>query len=174
MFKKILTFLYLILLIVALYFFQVFVIDNRDLFGVKPNLILILVIVVSLWYGIYKGTIFAFIIGFITDIIFGNTSGMFLISYTLTGAITGLINYNYRRENKISLVYVTLISTAIFEVIQYMEYLFLTHTYSSILYFIRQIILASILNTIIVFIIYRLIYKVVEYFEASLRKEHSL
>ena len=174
MFKKILTFLYLILLIVALYFFQVFVIDNRDLFGVKPNLILILVIVVSLWYGIYKGTIFAFIIGFITDIIFGNTSGMFLISYTLTGAITGLINYNYRRENKISLVYVTLISTAIFEVIQYMEYLFLTHTYSSIFYFIKQIILASILNTIIVFIIYRLIYKVVEYFEASLRKEHSL
>ena len=172
MFKKILTFLYLILLIVALYFFQVFVIDNRDLFGVKP--ILILVIVVSLWYGIYKGTIFAFIIGFITDIIFGNTSGMFLISYTLTGAITGLINYNYRRENKISLVYVTLISTAIFEVIQYMEYLFLTHTYSSIFYFIKQIILASILNTIIVFIIYRLIYKVVEYFEASLRKEHSL
>ena len=174
MFKKLLTFIYIILLIIALYFFQMFVIDNRDLFGVKPNLILISVIVVSLWYGMYKGTIFSFIIGFFTDIIFGSTNGMFLIAYTITGVLTGLINYNYRRENKISLVYVTLISTAIFEIIQYIEYLFLTHTYSNILYFFRQIVLASILNTIIVFIIYRLIYKVVEYFEASLRRERSI
>ena len=55
--KKILTFLYLILFFILIYVLQIFVIDGRTLFGVKPNLILISVIVISLWFGIYKGSI---------------------------------------------------------------------------------------------------------------------
>lgn len=174
MVKKILTVLYIVLFILLIYVFQVFIIDNRDLFGVKPNLILISVIVVSLWYGLYTGTAFAFVIGICTDLIFGNTMGLFTISYTLTGAFTGLINDNYRKENKMSLVYVTLISTAIFEVIQYLQYLLITHTYSNVLYFIKQIIITSILNTIIVFIIYGIIYKIVDYFDSELRRSQAI
>ncbi len=174
MLKKVLTVIYVILLIVLIYFFQMFVVDSRELFGIKPNLILISVIVVSLWYGMYVGTFFSFVIGLITDIIFGSTTGMFTISYTITGAITGFINYNYRKENKMSLVYVTLISTAIFEFIQYIEYLFLTNSYTNILLFIKQIIISAILNTIIVFIIYGIIYKIADYFEVRLRKQSSI
>ena len=174
MLKKILTIIYIILLIALVFFLQFFVIDNRTLFGVKPNLILITVIVVSLWYGVYIGTFFSFIIGMCTDFLFGNTTGMFTVAYTLTGAITGLINYNYRKENKMSLVYVTLIFTAIFEFIQYIEYLLITHVYSNLFYFIKQVILSSILNTIIVFIIYGVVYKIVEKFESDLRRESTI
>ena len=174
MLKKTLTVISIILFIILIFFIQLFVINDRTLFGVKPNLILISVIVVSLWYGVYKGTLFAFIIGLITDILFGSTTGMFTISYTITGAITGLINDNYRKDNKMSLVYVTLIFTAIFEVIQYFEYLMITRTYTNILYFLKQVLLTSILNTVIVFIIYGVIYKIVESFESNLRRQSAI
>lgn len=72
MLKKCLTVVYIILFIILIFFIQLFVIDSRTLFGVKPNLILITVIVASLWYGVYTGTFFSFIIGFITDLVFGN------------------------------------------------------------------------------------------------------
>ena len=99
---------------------------------------------------------------------------MFTIAYTLTGAITGLINNNYRKENKLSLVYVTLISTAIFEFIQYIEYLFITYSYSSLLYFVKQVVISSLLNIIIVFIIYGAIYKIVDKFESNLRRQSAI
>lgn len=174
MLKKILTIIYIILLIALVLFLQLFVIDSRTLFGVKPNLILITVIVVSLWFGVYTGTFFSFVIGLFTDFLFGNTTGMFTIAYTLTGAITGLINNNYRKENKLSLVYVTLISTAIFEFIQYIEYLFITYSYSSLLYFVKQVVISSLLNIIIVFIIYGAIYKIVDKFESNLRRQSAI
>lgn len=99
---------------------------------------------------------------------------MFTVAYTITGAITGFINYNYRKENKMSLVYVTLIFTGVFELIQYIQYLMITHTYSNFFYFIKQVMISAILNTIIVFIIYGLIYKVTDKFESNLRRDRAI
>lgn len=158
--KKTLKTIYIFLVIVAIYMLQLFVINNHTLFGTKPNLILISVIVVSLWFGLYTGSIFSFFIGLLTDILFGNSYGIFTIAYTITGMTIGFLNYNYRKENKLSLVYVTLIAVVIFEFIQYISYTVITGAYSSILYLLKQMFMSSILNIIIVYVIYELIYKI--------------
>lgn len=163
--KKALTIIYLLLFILIIFVFQMFVIDGKELFGVKPNLILISVIVVSLWFGLYAGSAYGFIIGLVTDMLFGNTFGLFLISYSITGALVGFFNYNYRKENKIALLYVTCIATAVFEFIEYIIYFVMTRTYSSIFYLIYQILVTSILNIIIVYIVYSLLYKIISFFE---------
>ena len=49
--KKILTFLYILFLILIIFIVQMFIIDNKTLFGVKPNLILISTIIVSFGMG---------------------------------------------------------------------------------------------------------------------------
>lgn len=163
--KKFLTIVYLIFLIMLIYLFQVLIINNNSLFGVKPNLILISCIVVSMWYGLYIGSFYSLLIGIITDLVFGNTLGLFTISYAITGTIVGLFNYNYRKENKTSLVYITIIGTAIFELVEYIFYLMVTSNYSSIFYLIRQITISSILNIVIVYIIYSLVVKIISYFD---------
>ena len=94
--KKTLKVIYIAMIIVLIYVLQLFVINNHTLFGTKPNLILISVIVVSLWFGLYTGSIFSFLIGMLTDILFGNTYGVFTLSYTITGMVIGFLNYNYR------------------------------------------------------------------------------
>lgn len=166
--KKALTIVYLLLFILIIFVFQMFIIDERELFGVKPNLILISVIVVSLWFGLYTGSIYSVIIGIITDMLFGNNIGLFTIGYAITGVIIGFFNYNYRKENKIALLYLTFIATAIFELIQYIIYFVITKEYTSILYFVYQIILTSILNIVIVYVVYSLLYKIISFFEDRL------
>lgn len=166
--KKRLTIIYLILFVLIILVFQMFVIDERELFGVKPNLILITVIVVSLWFGLYKGAIYAFIVGILTDMLFGNNMGIFTITYSITGALVGFFNYNYRKENKIALLYVTCIATAFFEFVQYIVYFLTTKEYNSIFYLLYQIVITSILNIVIVYIVYSLLYKVISFFEDRL------
>ena len=56
--KKVLTIIYLIFFIVLIFTLQIMLIDGRTILGVKPNLILITVIVVSLWFGLYAGSFY--------------------------------------------------------------------------------------------------------------------
>ncbi len=79
--KNILKSICIILLFLISLIVQLFIFNNMELLGVKPNMLLISIIVVSLFTNIYSTTIYSFILGFIVDIIFGST-GMFTISYT--------------------------------------------------------------------------------------------
>ena len=163
--KSFLTVIYIICFILLIYFLQLYVINPRELFGIKPNLILILVIVISLWYGLYAGGISSFLIGIFTDIIFGSNIGIFTISYTIVGILIGIVNYNYRKESKMSLVYVTIMATFIFELIQYLLYMIIYKIDSNFMYLIKQSVISSLLNIVIVYIVYSLIYKISEYIE---------
>ena len=166
--KKALTIVYLIIFLLLIFILQMLVIDGRTILGIKPNLILITVIVVSLWFGLYIGSAYGLIIGIIADILFGSNFGTFTICYSVVGALIGFFSYNYRKENKIALVYVTLIATAIFEFLEYVIYFIISGHYNSILYLLYQIILTSILNVVIVYIVYSLLYKLLSFFENRL------
>ncbi len=167
MLKKFLTFVYIVLFIFIIFLFQTMIIDGKELFGIKPNLILITVIVASLWYGAYVGVTYSLIIGIITDLIFGNY-GTFTICYFITGTVISLINNNYRKENKIALVYVTLIASSIFEILQYFIHLINTGIYSNIFTLLIHIVLSSLLNIIIVYIVHSLLYKLLRYFDKNI------
>ena len=164
--RNILTIIYIVLLIFLIFFIQLYMINPRELFGVKPNLILILSIVISLWFGIYVGGISSFCLGIVTDILFSSVSmGMFTISYTIVGIVVGTLNNNYRKESKMSLVYVTIIATFVFEIVQSFCYLIFFNAYTNIFYLLKQIIISSLLNIVIVYIIYSIIFRITEYIE---------
>ncbi|MDF2866483.1 MAG: rod shape-determining protein MreD [Clostridia bacterium] len=165
--KRIFSYFIIFLVLICIFLFQIYVIDSRELFGVKPNLILISVIVMSLWYGLYTGTIYSFFIGITTDIMFGNSFGIFTLSYIIVGLVIGYLNYNYRRENKVSLLYLTIFGTCIFEFTQFVIYLFLNSGSSNIFHLIIQIIISSILNVILAFILYSTFSKISEYAEST-------
>lgn len=169
--KKILNVLTIMILIFIMYVVQLFVLDNINLFGVKINLLLIFVIIISSWFGMVKGTICGFFIGFIADVIFGSPTFMFTINYTLVGMLIGFLNINYTRDNKLSVIYITLLAVVVFEILQYIHYIFLTGGFSNILYFLKQIIFSSILNMIIIYVIYCLIHRVTSMFESKTRRD---
>jgi rod shape-determining protein MreD len=168
MLKKSFSYFILLLVLICIFLFQIYVIDSRELFGIKPNIILISVIVMSLWYGLHAGSIYGFFVGVITDILFGNVFGIFTLSYTIVGCIVGYLNYNYRRESKVSLSYLTMFGTCVFEFIQYVIYLFLNSGSSNLFYLFVQILISSLLNVILAFILYGTFSKISEYAESNI------
>lgn len=166
--KRIFSYFFMLLVLIGIFVFQVYVIDSRELFGVKPNIILISVIVMSLWYGLYSGSIYGLIIGILTDILFGNTYGIYTMSYTIVGSTIGYLNYNYRKESKASLSYLTIFGTCLFEFIEYIIYLFFSSSPTGIFYLIIQMTISSILNVILAFILYGVFAKISDYAEKNI------
>lgn len=168
MVKRIFSYFFILLVLIGIFVFQVYVIDSRELFGIKPNIVLISVIVMSLWYGLYAGSIYGLIIGIITDILFGNTYGIYTMSYTAVGSVIGYLNYNYRKESKASLSYLTIFGTCIFEFVQYIIYLFLSTSSTGIFYLILQMVISSSLNVILAFILYGVFARISSYAEKNI------
>lgn len=169
--KKALNILTIIILIFIIFIFQLFIFDNINLLGVKINLLLVFVIIISSWFGLIKGSIIGFVIGFIADIVFGSSTFMFAINYTIVGMLIGFLNINYTRDNKVSVIYITLLAVIVFEILQYIHYIFLTGRFSNIIYFLKQVIVSSILNILIVYIIYCFMHKLKIIFDNKNKRE---
>ncbi len=167
--QRVLKVIVTILLFIISLSMQLFVFNNMSLFGIKPNMLLISVIVVSLYTSIYSCTIYSFILGFIVDLIFGS-SGMFTISYTAIGMLLGFINEDYMKENYLSIIILTALSVALFETIQYFQSMIIISSYISFFFLIKQVILSILLNVILVFIICFIFGKIIEHIEKKQNK----
>lgn len=172
--KNILASLYIIVFVLLIYLLQIYVIGDKTLFSVKPNLILISVLVVSLWYGLYAGTVYSFLIGLFTDMLYSSNIGMFTIAYTIAGMVVGLLHYYNQRESKISVIYATFICVAAFELVEYVYYATLTDSFFNLLYLLKQIIISSVLNIVITYAFYSILLKVTDSIESKIRKEGAL
>ncbi|MGN1013708.1 MAG: rod shape-determining protein MreD [Clostridia bacterium] len=158
--EKILKVIVTIFLFVISLAIQLFLFDNMSLFGVKPNMLLISIIVVSLYTNIYASTIYSFSLGFIVDLIFGG-SGMFTISYTIIGMLLGLISEDYMKENYLSTIVLTALSVIVFEVILYFDSMIISSSYISFFFLIKQLTLSILLNVVLVFIMCFLFGKII-------------
>ena len=170
--KNLICFFSFIVSILLVYTIQLYVIDNREIFGVKPNLILVMCIIITLFGGIYKGTILSFIIGLFTDILFG-TKAIFTIGYTLTSLIIGFLVSDYNKNDTVFIVAITFISTILFEIFEYIIYASTSSVFSDLFYLIKQILISSVLNIVIVFFAYKVVYAISDYFDVKF-KTHNI
>jgi len=148
---------------------QLFVFNNITLFGVKPNILLISIVVVSIYTNLYFSTVYAFVVGFISDLIFG-TNGMFTIIYTALGMILGFISDNYMKENALSAIIMTIFSVAIFEIIQYFRTMIKIKQYISIFYFIGELLVCILLNVVVVSVLSFIYGKIIEIIDKKQNK----
>jgi len=172
--NKILFSIFFILLFLVIFFLQIYIIGGKTLFGVKPNLLLISVIVFTSFWGIYKGTIYAFLIGIVCDFLYGSNFGFFTLSYVFVALVIGYFSNVYITNNKLTLIVATFIGTAIFEFVEYIIYSFLLFKVGSIFHLILQIFFASIINLVIVFILNGLVQKIAEYFEIKSKEREAI
>lgn len=164
----------LILLFLVVLFTQIYIIGGKTLFGIKPNIILISTIVFASFVGLYKGTYYALFVGVLCDFIYGSNFGVFTLSYVVVAIIIGLIESNYRKENKTTLIIMTFLGTACFEVVQCLIYSIMLSDIMNIFFLIKQVIMASILNMVIVWILNGIVQKIAEYFKIKSKERDAL
>ena len=147
--KKIISILILILFIIFTTIIQVKLFNNIFIFGVRVNFFIILTSAISLWYVIFIGGTYGLINGFILDSLYEQNYGKYIILYTIIAVIVGSMNHLYKRENKVTLMYVVATMTILFEIIELIISIVISQTFPGIFTIFKVVLVSTILNTLV-------------------------
>lgn len=88
-----------LLWIVFLLILQIGLFSSLKLFGVKPDLLLIFVVLEGLYRGTVRGAQVGLLAGFMQGIISGRFLGMFALAKAISGYFAGLLTMKFFRES---------------------------------------------------------------------------
>lgn len=153
--RKTLTVVLVLLVVGLTIFFQANLIEQIPLDGTSANLGIVLVASIGLVCGKLVGGLTGATYGLIYDILFGRAIGVYFSVYLLTGIVSGMLNKNFSKDNKVSMVFLISIITAIFEFGTYLS-LVLIRAYEFDFYGVLFIIAKEVIyNILIVIILYK-------------------
>ena len=94
-------FLVNISLLLVFLVFQLIIPPDFIFTGVKPDLLLILIVIIGLYWGIYDGVGFAFLAGIIQGVFLGNSGIIYVAVKTLSGGLAGFMEKYYFKEKPV-------------------------------------------------------------------------
>ena len=157
--KKTIINIVLIITMFIIYYLQSSFFNWFTIAGVMPNLFVILVLFIGLFANKLIGTIYGVVIGLILDLVIGSNIGMYAIGLGIIGFLAGLLDKNFSKDSRITIMVMTLGATIIFEVIKYILSVIFLSINVEIINFIKILAIEVIYNLIIIIIIYPLIQK---------------
>ncbi len=93
--------------------------QGMKIFGVSPNITLVLVIVITTTYGLKKGLVVAVLGGMLLDSFFGLCLGVNLFALVCTALIINYIGEPLFTGNRLNIVYLTSMSVFVFDLVSY-------------------------------------------------------
>lgn len=128
-------------------------------YGVKPNITIALIVIVALLRNSTEGAIVGFFCGLMQDSVSGTVIGFYALMGLYLGLVIGTINKKLYRENVLIAVFLTFVSTVVYE---YLVYFFSTFLRAPLdfAYAMKNIILTeSIYNSVISIFIFIIVIK---------------
>ncbi len=154
--KKFIINVLLILTFLIIYFLHSNLFVWFKIAGVMPNVFVILVLFIGLYAHKYMGVIYGIIFGLLLDFFIGKKVGVTAIMLGIVGLVGMLFDKNFSKENRITLIVMVMISTAIFEIGEYLINYFVIRQTFELIPFIQVLLVECIYNAIITIILYPL------------------
>lgn len=152
--KKIVMIVIMFIVICISIWFQMFFLNSIPLIGITANIGIVLIAGLGLISGEFVGGISGIIYGLLIDILFGRSIGVYTFLYAISGVISGKLNNNFSKGNKISMVMIILICTLFFETIAYFLNIVLNRFEVNIQVLFTTLILESIYNILLTVIFF--------------------
>jgi len=166
--KKFLGIVVIIIIFFIIYFLQSNFFTFFNIAGVKPNLFIILVLILGLFLGKGIGFTLGVVFGLLLDIYVGKTLGMYALSLGIIGCLSGYLDINFQKESRINLIWMTILTTSIFELINNIG----MNIFSTS--FLKILLLETLFNVLIVIIIYNSLLKFGEFISNMIKGEKTL
>lgn len=163
--KKFLINVALIIIGFVIYFLQSDFFSWFTIAGVKPNVFVIYVLFIGLFGNRSMGIIYGSVIGVFLDLLFGEKVGINLFGLTLIGIIATIFDKNFSKDSRITMMFMVLGTTVIYEVVVYFINYILYDLNVEMLNLIKILIIEVGYNILITIIIYPLIQKFGYYIE---------
>lgn len=157
--KKAITILLLIISFLLVYVLQVNFFSWFTIAGIKPNLMIIFILFISLFAGMKVGIPFGIGVGMFLDMIIGKKIGTSAIMLAIIGVIGGYFDKNFSKESRITIMLMVMGSTCIYEIGSYLLQMIELSIYIEIIPFVTTLLIETIYNTILTIILYPVIQK---------------
>lgn len=157
--KKTLTTIIMILTFLIIYLLQANFFMWFNLAGIKPNLFVILVLLIGLFTGESRGVMLGILFGISLDFFIGKSIGISGIMLGIIGFLGGFLDKNFSKDSRFTMIIMIVLSTCIYEIGSYLFNYFINGASVRIWYFIKTLIIENIFNVIITIILYPLIIK---------------
>lgn len=172
--KKFLAIIGIIFSFLIIYFLQVNFFNWFNIAGIKPNLFIILVLVVGLFAGKKVGAITGLLLGIYLDILNGKSIGFSGIALMGIGIAGGYLDKTFSKDSKITIILIVIGSTIAYELITYIYNVLKFAMLFELAQFLKILIIEIVFNILITIIIYPLIQKLGYKLEKIFKKEKIL
>lgn len=163
--KKFVINLFLIIIGFLIYFLQSNFFSWFNISGIKPNLFVIYILFIGLFGNKSMGILYGAIFGIIIDLLFKDKIGINMIGLVLVGFIAIIFNRNFSKDSRMTIMFMVLGLTIIFEIVSYFFNYVVYSINLEILSFIRILLIEVIYNILITIIIYPLMQRFGYYIE---------
>lgn len=139
-----------IILIWTAAFFQSTILEYIEIFSIRPNLLIVLMVIIALHRSPAESAAMGLFLGLSMDILMGKTLGWYALLFFLTTFPISMINEKLYREKILVLLTFTFASTVIIETL-FILIIFMFKSYSNVPYLFSTVILPeAIYNSILI------------------------
>lgn len=156
------------------YFLQVNFFNWFTIGGVSPNLFIIIVLFLGLFAGKRLGIPMGIVLGILLDFFANKKIGISAIMLGIVGGLGGILDKNFSKDSKMTIILMTIAVTAIYEIGVYILNSMIMSINIEIIPFIKILLIEIIYNTIITIIFYPLLQKAGYYIEDAFREKQIL
>lgn len=136
-------------------------------YDVKPNLIIVFVIIVALLRGNVEGGTVGFFAGLMLDMLFGKILGFYTLLGFYLGILVGSVNKRLYRENILVVVFFTFVSSIAYETAVYVLNSFMHGSLDLLFPMTRIILPEAVYNSLVSILMYLLLIKINRRFDET-------
>lgn len=149
----------MVAIIIVNFIFQTSLYNYLNLFGVIPNISLILVVIFAMMTNSNYGGFFGILTGMLYDVMLHEVFGIYTLIYFVIGTIIGSLSEYVNRENYILYSAATLLSTVFMHFSLFVILFFLKYRVGNSYNIFGNIVLEIILNTIVSIVLLKFLEK---------------
>ena len=159
--KKTVDIILIVLIFLIIFFLQTNLFTWFNIGGIMPNLFVVFIMMIGLFLKKDCGFFFGALFGLLLDFFVGTKIGTNAIALAIIGLASGILEKNFSKDNRMTVMIMTSILTAIFELIIILQKIIfgeLTSTY--FLEFIKILLIEVLYNDILIIILYPIFSKI--------------
>lgn len=159
MMKKAGIIVLIILAFFIIYFLQANFFTWFNIFGIMPNLFIILVLFIGLFAGKKLGIILGLIFGILLDLLIGKSIGISGILFGAIGLIAEYCDKNFSKDSKLTIILMVVVTTIIYELGIYLFTILKNGIEIELLSFVKILLIEILYNSLLIIILYPMIHK---------------
>ena len=158
-----------IIVFLLLYFFQVNFFNWFNIAGISPNLFVIFILFIGLFAGKRLGIPMGIFLGICFDFFINKKIGISGIMLGLIGGLGGILDKNFSKDSRITIIIMTIVATAVYEIGIYILNIMLLSITPEIIPFAKILSIETLYNILLVIILYPILQKAGYYIEDAFK-----